>query len=250
MKKFELSIPKPCKESWQEMNPGEQGRFCQHCSKTVIDFTAFYEAQVLQFFQQDTGSVCGRFQAQQLKGYHQLNQPAIATPPLKLFVALGLSFATVTASGQNTNTKQVQQAGALHPAQPIDTVVSSAQAYPTKQVFKIVGQVWAADDQAAPLPGVSVFIKGTSRGTLTDAKGNFEFSFEEKPLEPVELRFSFIGYQMQEIQIDFEQQPVVNVGKVILFLDQNMLIGEVVVVHTNPASRLWWNMKGLFNRIF
>ncbi|QJD78783.1 SusC/RagA family TonB-linked outer membrane protein [Spirosoma rhododendri] len=46
------------------------------------------------------------------------------------------------------------------------------------------------------LPGVSVVVKGTSRGTTTDTDGNYRLSV---PDQGVTLVFSFIGYATQEI---------------------------------------------------
>jgi iron complex outermembrane receptor protein len=46
-----------------------------------------------------------------------------------------------------------------------------------------------------PMPGVSVFVKGTNAGTITNQEGRFEIS----ATEPITLVFSFIGYVKQEI---------------------------------------------------
>ncbi len=54
------------------------------------------------------------------------------------------------------------------------------------------------DDTGTPLPGVSVLVKGTTRGTVTNAFG--EYSFYTPPNGV--LVFSFIGYEMQEILIN------------------------------------------------
>ena len=57
------------------------------------------------------------------------------------------------------------------------------------------GTVISADEKM-PLPGVSILIKGTSIGTVTDIDGHFSItSVEEKPT----LVFSFIGMQTQEV---------------------------------------------------
>ncbi|MDX1617587.1 MAG: SusC/RagA family TonB-linked outer membrane protein [Balneolaceae bacterium] len=55
-----------------------------------------------------------------------------------------------------------------------------------------------ADD---PLPGVNVTIKGTSRGTTTDADGVFAVDVRS---EDAVLVFSFIGYATQEIAVGTE----------------------------------------------
>jgi len=39
MQKLQLSIPEPCHENWHQMTPTEQGRFCNACSKEVVDFS-------------------------------------------------------------------------------------------------------------------------------------------------------------------------------------------------------------------
>ena len=46
------------------------------------------------------------------------------------------------------------------------------------------------------IPGVSIFIKGTTHGVLTDSEGNFYFQTGQK--FPYTLVLSFIGYQKQE----------------------------------------------------
>ncbi len=60
----------------------------------------------------------------------------------------------------------------------------------------VTGKVMAADDGAA-LPGVNVVIKGTRRGTTTDAAGAYSLS---APGDAT-LIFSFIGLQTQEVAV-------------------------------------------------
>ncbi|OFX30364.1 MAG: hypothetical protein A2W90_14410 [Bacteroidetes bacterium GWF2_42_66] len=54
------------------------------------------------------------------------------------------------------------------------------------------------DSSSAPLPGVSVVIKGTTNGTITDFNGNY--SLPNVPND-VTLVFSFVGMKMQEVKI-------------------------------------------------
>jgi hypothetical protein len=55
------------------MDRGEQGRFCQQCQKTVVDFTGMTDAEVLEYFSAGS-SVCGRFLP------WQLGRPLAPTP--------------------------------------------------------------------------------------------------------------------------------------------------------------------------
>ncbi|NLB93404.1 MAG: SusC/RagA family TonB-linked outer membrane protein, partial [Bacteroidales bacterium] len=54
------------------------------------------------------------------------------------------------------------------------------------------------DESGQPLPGVTVVIKGTTQGTVTDADG--EYSISSLP-DDATLRFSFVGMRTQEVVI-------------------------------------------------
>ena len=66
-KAIQISIPTPCHENWEKMDAVEKGRFCGSCQKTVIDFSTMSDRDIAQFFKRpSTGSVCGRFNDDQL----------------------------------------------------------------------------------------------------------------------------------------------------------------------------------------
>ncbi len=54
------------------------------------------------------------------------------------------------------------------------------------------------DEEGAPLPGVTVMIKGTTMGVSTDAAGNFVL---DMPDGYQVLQFSFIGMETQEVKL-------------------------------------------------
>lgn len=60
-----IQINYPCAENWDEMTPAEQGKFCSHCQKTVIDFSEKTDAELIEFFNTHT-SFCGRFKHTQI----------------------------------------------------------------------------------------------------------------------------------------------------------------------------------------
>ncbi|MFL9484654.1 hypothetical protein ACI6Q2_17865 [Chitinophagaceae bacterium LWZ2-11] len=61
-----LQIPKPCHEDWNKMIPTQQGRFCTGCNKQVIDFSLMTDQQVLNYFNNSKGEICGRVSKDQL----------------------------------------------------------------------------------------------------------------------------------------------------------------------------------------
>jgi hypothetical protein len=67
MNKMILSIHEPCNQAWDAMTETEKGRFCNSCSKTVVDFTSMSDAQLINYFlEQKNQQVCGRLMSDQL----------------------------------------------------------------------------------------------------------------------------------------------------------------------------------------
>lgn len=65
------------------------------------------------------------------------------------------------------------------------------------QQLRVSGTVTAAPDNT-PLPGVNIIVKGTSRGTMSDADGNYDITVEDTDV----LIFSFIGYKTVEFPVN------------------------------------------------
>jgi Ca-activated chloride channel homolog len=76
----------------------------------------------------------------------------------------------------------------------------------TRPERTITGKVTFMEDGSS-LPGVNVVLKGTSKGTTTDAHGNYSLTV---PANGGTLVFSFIGFQTREIKIG--TSAVVNVA--------------------------------------
>ncbi|MBB6463086.1 SusC/RagA family TonB-linked outer membrane protein [Flammeovirga kamogawensis] len=88
----------------------------------------------------------------------------------------------------------------------------------------ISGQVNAADGGGS-LPGVSVKIKGTTIGAITDYEGNYKV---EVPEDATELIFSFIGFTQQTIQIGTKSVINVALQEDVEQLDEVIVVGYQV----------------------
>ena len=99
-----------------------------------------------------------------------------------------------------------------HPSAPYDSPVAAPE-----QLVR--GTV--RDETGNGLPGVSVVIKGTTRGTTTNTEGKFEL---DTPDGATTLVFSFVGYSSQEIV------PGSQTNLQITMQPENTALNEVVVV--------------------
>src|SRR5665647_2601227 len=87
------------------------------------------------------------------------------------------------------------------------------------QTKEITGRVTSADDGGL-IPGVSVSVKGTTLGTITDMDGVFRLKV---PQDAKALLFSFVGMATQEVAIG--NQLAFNVK----LNPENISVDEVVV---------------------
>ncbi|MCG8385015.1 MAG: carboxypeptidase-like regulatory domain-containing protein, partial [Cytophagales bacterium] len=79
-----------------------------------------------------------------------------------------------------------------------------------------------------PLAGVNIVVKGKVVGTISDAEGNFNLSVDQAP--PLTLVFSFIGFEVQELEINNNATTGLDI-----YMTEQSLLGQEVVV---SASRV------------
>ncbi|MBX7224457.1 MAG: mucoidy inhibitor MuiA family protein [Chitinophagales bacterium] len=97
--------------------------------------------------------------------------------------------------------------------------INNIQPLANKNIRQVSGIVTDAST-GEPLIGVSVIVKGTSIGTVTDIDGQYSIAI---PLEGTALKFSYIGFQEAEKAII---SPQMNIA----LREENMALEEVVII--------------------
>ncbi|MBC7874761.1 MAG: carboxypeptidase-like regulatory domain-containing protein [Ferruginibacter sp.] len=196
------------------MSPSDKGRFCGSCQKTVVDFTNLSDRQVAAFFKKPgTGSVCGRFMADQLE--RPIEIPRKRIPWVRYFfqIALPAFLMSAKASAQG-KAGVVKNRVEVNPS----NVSMGLIALPVKDIGEasqvaIKGKV--VDDNNKPVSFASIMVKGTSRGVAADSMGLFRM---EKILlqSAIVLEISRAGYEIKEITItretDLTQELVIQLS--------------------------------------
>ena len=96
-------------------------------------------------------------------------------------------------------------------------LLTSAVLYSQEEVSGYV-----KDENGITLPGVSVYIKGTTIGTITDAEGKYNIYVEEKDAV---LVFSFMGYLTKEIMVGDQTSVDVNMEPDLVDLEEVVVVG-------------------------
>ena len=94
------------------------------------------------------------------------------------------------------------------------------------QDIPVSGKVISGNDKQA-IPGVTIVVKGTTQGTITDINGSYKL---DAPANGT-LVFSFLGMQKQEVAVGGRKQINIEMA------DENIDLGEVVVVGYSTDSK-------------
>jgi TonB-linked SusC/RagA family outer membrane protein len=108
----------------------------------------------------------------------------------------------------------------------------SQQGHSSPKALTVTGTV-TSNTEKGGLPGVSVILKGTNKGTVTDAKGSFSIVVDN---DKSVLVFSMVGYSTKEVQVGNER--VINV----VLPEAESVLNEVVVVGYGEQKKV--NLTG------
>lgn len=88
------------------------------------------------------------------------------------------------------------------------------------QGIRVTGRV--TDDVGETLPGVTIMVRGTTTGTVTDLDGRYEL---QVPGPDVILVYSFIGMESMEIPVQGRTVIDVTLGRAVTALDEVVVVG-------------------------
>lgn len=252
--RIQLQIPEPCHEKWSEMTPTEKGQYCKSCDKILVDFTAMSDRQLLDYFQNYNGKLCGRMKKS------QLDRPVVSLPSpsfTRSYAASGLLAASLLAGGD-----LVAQQQHIQDNVKIEHSISSEKNAPIKgeivmqkndTPFYIKGKVTDITYNE-DLIGCSVSYRllnasyeETINGTYTDIDGTFSLQIPaEYRGETISVHFHFVGYNEKSVVVNI---PIdANSPKehnIVMEMDESehMLLGEICFVETSPVKKTWNAIK-------
>ncbi len=228
-KTITLSIPKPCKENWDQFANTTSGRHCDQCATIVHDFSEMTDQELIDFIKKGNHNVCGRFRKDQMISYplaattQQKETPWLKAGIISLFLA---GSAPLMAQSQ---VKDPQE----------QTAASIIEENATKTpVF--TGKVLC---EGEPIPGVNIYSENGEKGTISDLDGNF--TLPEGTQVGEKFIVSFIGLESKSFIV-----PVNTVELQALELDLDYVImGSLEVIEHEEVS-FFRKMKHNIAKIF
>jgi hypothetical protein len=224
-KSVQINIPTPCHESWHKMTPNEQGRFCGSCRKTVVDFSAMSDKELLDYISNaDNQRVCGRFAGDQLNRKINVTEKRKRFSWAYIWNLLLATFLVTESYAQGEPQMKKKPEVQLPDISPrVGTfAVKNEDTVPSREIRGTI----INRDSKTPVANATVMVQGTSGGVVTDDKGKFMLKVKNK--DKVTLVVSSLGYKTQTVVLTNNQkwQSV----KVLMKEDDTALMGDVVIM--------------------
>jgi hypothetical protein len=246
-KQIQVSIASPCHEDWNKMHANGNGRFCDHCEKTVVDFTTMSDAEIFRILSKNNKDVCGRLTERQMD--RAILQPVSEkkkTLWAVLFTGL-LAFATNTLSAQKRKT-----------VGRVTKIESKLNCKPsiTQQTSMILGEIillpkiQVLNEREEPISGVSVYVEGSLKRSITDSNGQLEINYEQMNKN---AEISMLGYESRTINLTpglkqivlkekVKELSPVSVTSTVRIKLGRVVAGGVQVVQTKQINRIENNL--------
>ena len=210
-----ITIAKPCTQNWAEMEKEADFGFCTVCSKNVIDFTNYSNAEIISVLTQASASVCGRLTVAQL---NQLNYYSLVMPANRNWI----KYLGVLAIGAAIFT---QDASAAIPRVVTEISIGTGEKRAEKplMVNKITGRI--LDPNKKPVAGIRLVILNTSYYATTDQNGQYEILLKNN--------LNIKNNKMSVQSARYSAILIINYTKVkqndLMLKDEPMIMGEIVI---------------------
>lgn len=204
--KFQLQIPEPCHENWNEMTPVEQGRYCGACQQNVVDFTGMSDAQLITFFKKpSTGSVCGRFNTEQL--HREIVPPQKRLPWFKYFFQLVIPAFLLSqkAVAQGKPVLRPVNTQTQPDCTPVKGKIKQKDEIPANLSVSDSRKGRIVTEKGEPVPYATVISADKRYYASSDAGGWFIIP-ERKPGESLQLEISSVGYLPLEVLYAYSKE--------------------------------------------
>lgn len=219
------TIEEPCHEDWANMKPEAKGRFCEACSKTVVDFSSMLDFSIVNYMSgKKDESVCGRFRPEQMEKTYSLAIPHRSYSFDLRAVALGLALTTFSAIHADAQVTPIDTTQVIY-QEPLDGLVVAREYYDHSDE-KSVGGIIKID--GLPRQSVKVQLLDAEGNKLSevisDEKGRFRILLDWKKT-PFSIYFSGPGVVSSE-RILNEYESIGNF-EIILLNEEIMIKGNV-----------------------
>lgn len=234
-KAYRLSIENPCeKVLWGSMEKSDSGKFCDLCSKNVVDFSVLSDSEIIKIIENPSRDICAKMSTSQsnrllynpseTKNFHLTNT-------ITALLVVG-SANTILASEINT-TKQ-NQIALIDSFNFINQFSAKTSIIETDSLKKTISGSIINDNTDESLENEYVSIEGTNIGAKTDTLGNFTLNIPDDFMaDEIVLVLKASGWESDtRLTVYRKDLPITN----LIIKKESPIVGEYII----QIKRKWW----------
>jgi len=227
-----VSIENPCEKIlWKSMEKSDSGKFCDLCSKNVVDFSVLSNAEIIKIIENPSRDICAKMSASQSN--RLLNNPS----KIKNF-HLSKTITTLLLVGSVKGTFASEQNLTKQDQIVVNSSFNSIQKFPKKAVTdslkKTISGSIINDNTDETLYYEYVFIEGTNISAVTDTLGNFTLNVpDDFTADEIVLVLKATGWESDtQVTVYRKNLPITN----LIIKKESPIVGEYII----QIKRKWW----------
>jgi hypothetical protein len=229
---IKLSMRFQCNESWEKMHEKATGKFCTSCCRTLVDFSGYSDAELLNYFHSNKGRICGRLRPGQMNRYLFPPSDPRKTNSFKSILGTILLFLI---GKESFSEKDIPTASLYsfydnnEAQQKNDKNESDTAGYVTGKVIDEILRT--------PVSGARIMIQGNSYEAVTNSEGQFSIPLDKKSFQKAELELLAVTSEGESEKIILRRDkngeficPVIEITEV-------FILGDIEPNHIDSADQ-------------
>ncbi len=223
-----LVIAKPCHENWGKMSTTEKGRFCDSCTKEVVDFRDKKKEDIIEYLEnyKGEGQTCGQFLPS------QIDKTGKAYINSSFYKRMGISFLAFLGFF-SINKEAKAQKGKVALKGDVSYQNYNEQSQVTE--VKLFGTVRTLGGEK--ISGAEIRINSNGKQlaiTKTITNGTFEVQFKvDKSMKSITLYTKAEGY---DTKITFIPEPQKEKIKVAIIMESEIMMLGLVMIQVDTVK--------------
>lgn len=230
-----LSIENPCEKIlWKSMEKSDSGKFCDLCSKNVVDFSVLSDSEIIKIIENLSRDICAKMSAS------QSNRLLINPSERKRFhLSKTITALLLVGSANGTlaselNTTKPNQIVVLDSFNSVNKITQKNLIVETDSLKKIISGIIINENTDKTLEHEYISIEGTNIGVATDTLGNFTINIPDDFMaDEIVLVLKASSWESDtRLTVYRKDLPITN----LIIKKESPIVGEYII----QIKRKWW----------
>ncbi len=247
--KINLTNLKKCDQIWDDMPEIKDGRLCENCSNTIIDFRNISDKEIAQVHTFSKGKVCGLYDSAQRKLPKQNRELTKTRKWSSLYLGVFGLLSIHNINGQEKHKEVgIEQTEKKYFNNTQNENINLNQIKKSKNdSIYITGLLTNSNNDLVPF--ASVIVEGTKVGAISNFDGYYTLNVTEilDSYDKLTLIYYFIGYETIKIQLESKDLLNLDNRKInVTFNENEESVFYVNIKNPRLHERIWNGIKNIF----